>query len=122
MSCRAVITKQYNVIAGTGKMTTILCIRRMPGCPRSPSFLICHCGNKKVVSAALPRRMSPVSRAIIIMIITIMRKSLFIVVIIIVVNIFSPFSAIVEFRHGGTLRRTCTGNGHEVSACRGPGW
>lgn len=52
-----------------------------------------------------------------------MRKSLFIVIIIIVfVNIFSPFSAIVEFRHGGTLRRTCTGNGHEVSACRGPGW
>jgi len=50
------------------------------------------------------------------------RKLLFIVIII-VVNIFSPFSVIVEFRYDGTLRRTCTGNGHEVSACRGlVGW
>jgi len=48
------------------------------------------------------------------------RKSLF-VIIIVVVNIFSPFSAIVVCRHDGTLRRTCAGNGHEVSAYRGPG-
>lgn len=98
---------------------------RLSGYPRNPSYLICLCGNKQMVSAALPRRMGPVSRAIII-IITIMRsgQSLF-VVIIIVVNIFSPFSlfpAIVVCRHDGTLRRTCAGNGHEVSACRVPGW